>query len=684
MFANFATVLRDDVPVHDDARRARAASRNGFLGDGNDDGLGWIDVDYTRGRRTKGGRESSRGSIVGKGGGGRGRGRDDGAAEGQRGEHVPRALGAGGGVDASGPVAAAGGRGAAEQSDKRVVVAMFNCEQCGKRSFLTRRSCFACGQGRPERPRIVEERWKAWALPKGVGASVLGDAVRGVEGERTRQQQERRPTRAEPEGIPGTRRRWASPAERGRGISAAASPQLAREGPWGGGQSSGGGVATGKGGGGAVSHAVSGEREEFHARPAVEQQQQVQPPQPQVQQQQRAGAEEAQGERGPTSAAPMGTGQVGRGGGNEAGGSKEGWPVMPQPYAPPPLPRHLLASRAEQLEGRIAALQKNPGDPRLEVAQRSLESTRVMLREAGGPTERRLAFSALDADDKIRRAEGQLAQDQEDLAKANQSVAEALEQQARMEAKVRASEQLLKNARARHAHLAFQIAVEAGRNASGYDELVVALTQVEAHVLASGGESIGEAQGRVSRFVRMFKLAQYNKDEDPVLQEVASVGSQGSNATLIVGSWLEEESAAEMQAVQEQNKEKAKGGSKEENAKARRVEKQEQEGGGNGGQGVDASLEKVRAAAASACVHLQIGSARQEAEAYNIASVGCGEFGRGRWRQWTACGLRQSGGDGDCYGTRQAGRGNARSWEEGKIVGQSGRAAWAATFGLAW
>ena len=118
-----------------------------------------------------------------------------------------------------------------------------------------------------------------------------------------------------------------------------------------------------------------------------------------------------------------------------------------------------------------------------------------MLRDAGGPTERRLHFSALDADDRIRRADGQVAKDGEGMVQANKSVAEALEHQARMEAKLQASKQPLKNAKARHAHLAFQIAVEAGRNASCYEELAAALSQVEAHVLASGGEIVGGGSG---------------------------------------------------------------------------------------------------------------------------------------------------------------------------------------------
>ena len=381
--------------------------------------------------------------------------------------------------------------------------------------------------------------------------------------------------------------------------------------------------------------AALGEREGDQGRPAAEQQQ-ARPPEPGGQQQQQSGTVQLQAGPGPSAATPMDTRQGGHGEGKAGGEDVGEGTEMPQAYSPPPLPRHLLASRVGELERRLVELQQNPGDPRIEVAQRSLESARAMLREAGGPTERRLTFSTLDADDKIRRAEVQLAKDEEELLQANRNVAKVLEQQAKNEAKVLASRQLLKNAKARHAHLAFQIAVEAGRNASGYDELVTALSQVEAHVLASGGEGLGEAQGRVSRFVRMFKLAEYNKDDDPVLQEVASVGSQGSNATLLVGGWLEEESAAEARAVQQENKLEAEADRKKKKFKGDEEGVQRKQGvEGGGGQDVEASLEKVRASAASACVHIQLGCAKKGTETYSISSAvvkkaGGGSGGRGQ------------------------------------------------------
>ena len=58
----------------------------------------------------------------------------------------------------------------------------------------------------------------------------------------------------------------------------------------------------------------------------------------------------------------------------------------------------------------------------------------------------------------------------------------------------------------------------------------------------------------MSRFVRMFRVVEYDKEEDPMLQEVASVENQGSNATLAIGNWLEEEAAREFRAVKARKK----------------------------------------------------------------------------------------------------------------------------------
>ena len=290
-------------------------------------------------------------------------------------------------------------------------------------------------------------------------------------------------------------------------------------------------------------------------------------------------------------------------------GKEEPWPVAPEPHAPPPLPRHLLACREKELRMRLEELQKKPGDPRIGLAEQHLRDARSMLREAGGPSERRLAFSMLDANDRVRKAEEQLQSDKAELLRVNEQVRQALELQERVEAKIRASEQQLDNAQAKHAHLGFQIAIEAGGRVEGYEELAAALSMVEAHVAAGGNGRLGKAQERVSQFVRMFEKQEYDRGADPVLQEVASVGSQGSNATVLVERWEDSEVEGDKRAVGE---EEAQEGTKKEVS------------GDSAGQ----CLKKVCVAAANACVRIQLLDARQQqAQAVNIASFGVAQVG---------------------------------------------------------
>ena len=396
-----------------------------------------------------------------------------------RGERGSHEL-AGGGMRRGGGLQGYDERRSARLEERLVVVAMFNCDRCGKRSFITRGTCFACGSNRPVRPQIVEEKWKAWALPKGVEAAVVGAPGEQGNGGNARVQTDRVLPPRESAVIPGTRNRWASPGGGARKLFGDDRRQGASE--WQRDEGQGGGVASTAGrrinepplpepeAGGAGSTQVSARH---------------QPPQ-QGRKEER-GQEQSGKIHGVAMPEEAKTQEVGVGTGQAADDRKGEWPVKPQPFAPPPLPRPLLASRAVQLEARIVDLQRNEGDPRIAVAQKSLEATRSMLREAGGPTERRLHFSALDADEKTRRAAEQVAKIKEEVDGCNKAVAAALLEQGRAEAKLAAAKQVHENAEARQVYLSFQIAVEAGRNVPGYDELVAALSQVEAHVLACGG-----------------------------------------------------------------------------------------------------------------------------------------------------------------------------------------------------
>ena len=110
----------------------------------------------------------------------------------------------------------------------------------------------------------------------------------------------------------------------------------------------------------------------------------------------------------------------------------------------------------------------------------------------------------------------------------------------------------------------------------------------------------------MSRFIRSFQLVDYDEATDPVLQEVASVGSQASTATICCEGWQGEEARGEQTAIEQEG-----GG------KSRKVE-----GASNGASKTEGCLLKVRDAAASACVAIQLAGAKKVPEKFNIGSEG--------------------------------------------------------------
>ncbi len=111
-----------------------------------------------------------------------------------------------------------------------------------------------------------------------------------------------------------------------------------------------------------------------------------------------------------------------------------------RPYQPPPLPRRLCVQHAEQLQKKIEKMQQDGSRPQLlQRAERRLEEARQLVREAGGPTERRLVFSILQEETKERRL-------REALPRASKAVEEK-------EAELREAQQALEDAKRRKADL---------------------------------------------------------------------------------------------------------------------------------------------------------------------------------------------------------------------------------------
>ena len=291
------------------------------------------------------------------------------------------------------------------------------------------------------------------------------------------------------------------------------------------------------------------------------------------------------------------------------------------PFVPPELPRDVLVAREQALLRRIGDLEeKNPEDPRLEVARVALGTARKEVRCAGGQTPQKICFSLLETNKQIAKCKEEIVRGEIRLQAGKEKVGIAVAEQVREEEADRANRELLQSCHQRAAYLGFQAAVEGGKWVGGYGELAESAAYVEASYLAgsAGGNEnkrLGRHIGNLSRFVRQFGPAQYEEADDPVLQELASgrnsahsisldtvrVGSDTSvvsSSDTVVMDWREEEACGEEEAIRQDNQGAATAGQGDEHA-------------------VECALEKVRSAAASAVVSIQLreaaaGAARGE------------------------------------------------------------------------
>ncbi len=132
-----------------------------------------------------------------------------------------------------------------------------------------------------------------------------------------------------------------------------------------------------------------------------------------------------------------------------------------RPYQPPPMPRLLCVRQAEQLQKRLEAMQQKGSRPQLlQKAERRLEDARRLVREAGGPTERRLVFSILQEETRERKLREALPRADQEVADRAAQVLEA--QKALEEAKKKKIdlETRWRNSKARAAFLASEKAAE--------------------------------------------------------------------------------------------------------------------------------------------------------------------------------------------------------------------------------
>ena len=306
--------------------------------------------------------------------------------------------------------------------------------------------------------------------------------------------------------------------------------------------------------------------------------------------------------------------QVGQGGKKKEG--PQGPVERPRLFTPPPLARHILASRERALKERVEVIQgRCPEDPRLEQAREALGTARQWVREAGGPSAKKLCFSLLDEHSRVDRCKAEIERAKEAVQAAKAKVDDAVAALVVEEDRLEASEAKHHNANARLAYLSFQVAVEGGQRVEGYARLAEDQAKIEAAVFAARAQGTfstdlrGEIQ-RVWNFIRQFEPTKYDPEDDPELQKLASspssnhtiqvdldtVSLKSAKSEVTVGvDWKEQEAKAEEEAVRHE-------------ARLEEVPCQED------GAAAHAALELVRGAAASAAVNIQLAAARGTVE----------------------------------------------------------------------
>ena len=246
-------------------------------------------------------------------------------------------------------------------------------------------------------------------------------------------------------------------------------------------------------------------------------------------------------------AAPLASGAT------HTGGAKQAWPGLEKPYMPPEKSRIELAGQLEALEQRAQEL--DAGDPRLVQAKERIQEVERALKDAGGRTPSKLYFSLLDGQKELGKRGKAIEVAREVLERAKAASARVLEEEANAEAWLRACIASEENCRARNAHLAFQAAIEATVGLDGYNELEQKLHYIGSCLAAKGMVHAEEAFMSVAWFVQKFAPQSYSKADDPILQELAS---SGSDATVLVGDddegvdWMALEAAGEHKAIRKE------------------------------------------------------------------------------------------------------------------------------------
>ncbi len=209
-------------------------------------------------------------------------------------------------------------------------------------------------------------------------------------------------------------------------------------------------------------------------------------------------------------------------------------PAPPRPYQPPPLPRGLLAARTSALEAKIKKMQESgAAGEELKRAEARLESTRRMLKQAGGQTQRKLHFEMLEGDRRVARAVTSVEQAEQALGEAEKELLAAVDKRDRACAHLENEQVKLTNARAHHAHLTLQAAVEVNAYSNKYLELHRGMVELRATL--EGMQGMGAALDvlqQAAHFFGAFAPTEYRAEDDPMVRDPDADGNQSEPTDL--------------------------------------------------------------------------------------------------------------------------------------------------------
>ncbi len=212
---------------------------------------------------------------------------------------------------------------------------------------------------------------------------------------------------------------------------------------------------------------------------------------------------------------------------------------VPPPFEVPPLTRLQLVERVGSLEGRIDKMRGEQASPRLvQRAERRLEEAKKLMRQAGGATEKRMLFSIMGEDDRIRKL-------QASAAKSDAAIDDAQKQISRLQKRIenlrigrQAIERRLENAREKRAYLSTQNAAEAIPA-----ERTAQVHQALADILGAAAPSLAQqAAVVVDYFRRVAPLATQGVDpmQDADLSDCDTVPEERDQAALYAERQQEE------------------------------------------------------------------------------------------------------------------------------------------------